>query len=187
MKYIFDFDGTLFNTDKLKEWRAKCFLDAGIGQKEHDLFIKKTVGDNNGLFSLKKLLDLVFEKKTITGISKNAMQKRIMSICPDILNNNLVKLARKSGRDNCFIASHGDKEFQIEKIQKSGIADLFTEIFITPDSKKGIVENICKKFSGEEVIFIDNKQKVFDDLDLKKCPNLRTVLYTGQNLESYFQ
>ena len=81
------------------------------------------------------------------------------------------------------MVSYGEEEFQTTKIERSGIAPLFSEIIIVGGSKKEAVEKICEKYKNEEVIFIDDKAKHFEDLDFKKYPNLKTVLYSGQNLE----
>ena len=36
---------------------------------------------------------------------------------------------------------------------------------------------------NEEVIFVDDKAKHFEDLDFKKYPNLKTVLYDDKGFE----
>ena len=83
--------------------------------------------------------------------------------------------------------THGEKEYQLDKIKKTGITPLFSEIIVIQGSKKEAVERVCAKHKGEEVIFIDDRADRFADLDFKKFPNLKTILYTGQNLEPYLQ
>ena len=102
-------------------------------------------------------------------------------------NEELFKIIRKIGKDNCYIITYGNKEFNLDKITRSGAGDLFHKrnVFIVSGSKKDIIEKICDKHKDEEVIFIDDKAYHFKDLDFKKYPNLRTILYTGQNLKPY--
>ena len=80
---------------------------------------------------------------------------------------------------DCYIVTHGVNEYQLEKIKRTGLGPLFTQIFIVQDTKKGPVETICEHFKNNEIVFIDDKEKRFADLDFKKYPNLRTVLYVG--------
>src|SRR3989338_528590 len=80
------------------------------------------------------------------------------------------------------------KEYQLEKVHRTGLGALFTEIFVVQDTKKGPVEMICKKFKDDEVVFVDDKEKRFADLDFEKYPNLRKVLYVGpESIDEVFQ
>ena len=38
---------------------------------------------------------------------------------------------------------------------------------------------ICEQFKDDNVVFVDDKEKRFADLDFVKYPNLRKVLYIG--------
>jgi hypothetical protein len=107
----------------------------------------------------------------------------MLSKTKDFLNVELLEIVKKLGKDNCYLVTQGNKEFHEDKIKRSRIATLFREIIIVPEFKKSVIENICEKHKDEEVIFIDDRQKFFDELDLKKCPNLKTILYDAQGLE----
>ena len=86
------------------------------------------------------------------------------------------------------MVTHGVKEYQLEKVHRTGLGALFTEIFVVQDTKKGPVEMICKKFKDDEVVFVDDKEKRFADLDFEKYPNLRKVLYVGpESIDEVFQ
>ena len=56
----------------------------------------------------------------------------------------------------------------------------FSKIIVIFDKKTATIEEICAKYKNEKVFFIDDKQKHFDEIDPKKCPNLEPILYTGQ-------
>ena len=106
MKYIFDFDDVLFYTTRRRNEFLYPFLKKmGISRKALDSFYEKTRGNH---FSMKKLLahfslgeDLY--EKTMEEIEKFA-------------NSELIEIVKKIGKDNCYILTYGDEEFQLEKM-----------------------------------------------------------------------
>jgi HAD superfamily hydrolase (TIGR01509 family) len=174
-KFIFDFDDVLFHTTKNRvEHFYPILKKEGVSQEEVDVYYEKNRGHN---FSIKKLL-------TYFSLEKE-LYKKIMSKHPEFVNKKLLKTVKDLGKENCYIVTYGDKELQKEKVKKAGIAELFREILVTSGSKKAIIEKICARHKNEEVIFIDDKAKYFEDLDFQKCPNLKTILYTGQKLKFF--
>ena len=113
--------------------------------------------------------------------------EELMKESPNFINKDILKIIKKNGKENCYLETYGDKDFQEEKITRSGVAGLFSEIFIVQTSKKNVVEKICAQFPDEAVFFIDDKAEHFADLDFQKYPNLKTILYTGQDLGPYLQ
>ncbi|PIR68069.1 hypothetical protein COU49_02730 [Candidatus Nomurabacteria bacterium CG10_big_fil_rev_8_21_14_0_10_35_16] len=177
MKYIFDFDDTLFLTFKLKAWIITCLEKAGFSKEVAQNYYEYR--NKNKPFSLKDLLIFLFEKENITTTTFNVVYEEIMSICEKILNTELIEKVKKIRKEDCYLVSNGDQEFQMDKIERSGIKELFSEIHITNGSKKIAIEKICDSNKNEPVIFIDNKAEFFEDLDFKKYPNLKTILYTN--------
>ena len=115
--------------------------------------------------------DVIFEttpkfKERLAGVQNNKeLYDKLMSESPNFVNQEILKLIRKAGKENCYMVTYGDKEFQKEKIEKSGVSKLFSEIFIVQNGKKEAVESICAKHSEEQVLFIDDKAEHFEDLD----------------------
>ena len=186
MKYIFDFDDVLFNnTAQFKEHAFRVIAKVGVPLdyvKEYYSEIRKQDSE----FSLKDFIATLFERYNVI-IDEEKVYESIMSECSKFINVPLVEWVKKIGKDNCYIVSNGNEYFQHNKIKDSGLAPLFDEIFIVPGSKKEIIYDICDKNKNEKVIFIDNRNRFFKDLDFKKCPNLKTILYTGQNVESLLE
>jgi|SRR3989344_5234266 len=173
MKYIFDFDDTLFITDNLREQMFSVLEKKGISREATKEYYEKERLSN---FSLKKLLkDFSLDQN---------LYEEIMNRSADFMNTELIEVVKKAGKKNCYIVTCGDKEFQKDKIERSGVAPLFSEIIIVPGTKKEAVENLCARHKDETIIFIDDKLQYFEDLDLKKYPNLKTVLYAGQDLHN---
>ncbi len=174
MKYIFDFDDVLFNTTKRsKEYLYPLMENLGILHKDIEIYYKKKRKEN---FSLIDFLDhFHLEPKLYQQIMQDSIK---------FANLELIEIVKKLGKENCSMVTYGDKVFQLDKIKSIGIEDLFAEIIVaTEDDKKEFIEKICLKFKHEKVLFIDDKQEYFDRLDLKKCPNLKTILFDEQGLE----
>ncbi|OGI63561.1 hypothetical protein A2818_01910 [Candidatus Nomurabacteria bacterium RIFCSPHIGHO2_01_FULL_40_12] len=177
MKYIFDFDDVLFNTTQhFKEQMCLILEKNGISRILIEEYTKK---ERWNLFTLKKMF--------VHFSVKEDVYEEIMKESKNSINQELLKLIKKLGKLNCYLVSYGDEEFQLEKIKRSEVGTLFSEIIIVQGSKKEAIEKICTKHKDEEVIFIDDKAKHFEDLDFVKYPNLKTILYTEQNIEPYLQ
>jgi HAD superfamily hydrolase (TIGR01509 family) len=177
MKFIFDFDGVLFLTIKnLEEHINEIYKRNGISREQIEKYYNQE--KVNG-FSQKKMLKYF-------SLPEN-LYEEMMKDNKTFVNQEVLKVVKKLGSKNCYLVTDGDEEYQRDKIKSAEIAHLFSEIIVTLGSKKEIIKNICKKHKNETIIFVDDRQKFFDDLDLKKCPNLKTILFTGQNLEHYFK
>lgn len=173
MKYIFDFDDVLFNTSKnLREQLYRVLENQGIHRETVQEYEKQ---ERSSGFSLKKIL-AHFKLDP-------SLYDEVMRDPSTYVNHELLELAKTVGRKNCFIVTYGDPEFQMAKIKGAGIADLFADIFIVLDGKKKPVEKICDLFPKEPVVFIDDRAEHFEDLDFKKYPNLKTILYTEQSVD----
>jgi FMN phosphatase YigB (HAD superfamily) len=180
MKYIFDFDDILFCTTAMfKKRMYMCLEEVGISHKTAQEYYKK-VRENK--FSLKNFISELFTREKNNKNNIRKVYEKIMSECENFTNAELLKNIKKLGKENCFIVTNGEKGFQKDKIKRSGISPLFSKIYVVSGSKKDIIYSICDKYKNEKVIFIDDKVKFFEDINLKKCPNLKTVLYTGQNI-----
>src|SRR3989344_439375 len=182
MKLILDFDDVLMDTSLLKKKISSSLYELGISKEVADNYYEQR--DKSVPFSLKSFLLSFLRKEKIESVSFVDLYEEIMVICSDILNKEVVQIAKNIGKENSFIVTNGDKEFQMDKIKKSGIESFFSEIYITNGSKKDIIENICLKNLNEKVIFVDNKIEFFNDLDIERCKNLKTILYDVNGFEN---
>ncbi|MBI2630959.1 HAD hydrolase-like protein [Candidatus Nomurabacteria bacterium] len=184
MKYIFDFDDVLFNnTAQFKVHMFSILAEAGVPEKSaraHYLEVREKE------FSLRNFIQTLFTKYNLR-YSVDVVYQQIMEQTPNFLNTELVELIKKIGKENCYLVTNGDQEFNNDKVKYSGTSDLFKKIYIVPGTKKEVIRKICEENKTEEILFLEDKQKFIDDLEIEKHPNLRTILYTGQNLEPYFQ
>ncbi|MCC7160565.1 HAD hydrolase-like protein [Candidatus Nomurabacteria bacterium] len=182
MKYIFDFDDVLFlNTAKFKKHMYTCIEKAGVS---HEVALKYYNEVRDKGFSMRDFVNAIYKNEKDIKISEEELYKEIMHEIKNFINQDLLNLIKGIGKENCYIVTHGKEEYQLEKIDRTSIAPLFCEIIVVQDSKKQSIENICAKNNTEKVVFVDDKEKRFKDLDFEKFPNLKTILYTGQDIET---
>lgn len=179
MKYIFDFDDVLFNnTAQFKKHMFGVIADAGVPEDVAKEYYKEVRVKE---FSLRNFITTLFSRYNI----KADIEKTYISIMVEssnFINEPLVETVRKIGKENCYIITNGEREFNQDKIRYSGIESLFRKIYIVPGSKKEIIAKICTDNPNEDVFFIDDKKLFIDDIDLEKCRNLKTILYQGQDI-----
>jgi len=180
MKYIFDFDDVLFNnTAQFKKHMFRVIAKAGVSE---DTARKYYLEVHEKEFSLKKFMSVLFSRYNINENKVANSYKKIMEESPDFLNIELIEKVKKLEKENCFIVTNGEREFNQDKIKYSGIGNLFKKIYIVPGTKKEVICALCRKYKNEKVFFVDDKIKFFADLDFKKCPNLTTILYNNQTI-----
>lgn len=173
MKYIFDFDDVLFhNSKKFKEHMFMCLEKAGIPRAEAEKYYKEVRVNE---FWLKRLLSHFSLKENL--------YEEILKKSENFTNKELLKIIKELGKENCHIVTRGGEEWQLDKIKRSGIEPLFSDIIAVWGSKKEAVEKICARHKDEEVLFIDDKVENFEDLDFLKYSNLKTILYDEQGFE----
>lgn len=172
MKFIFDFDGVLLNTKQFIKHICVRMEEAGVSEKEVKEYYGKVGGTQ---FSLKKML-------AHFSISEN-LNKEILSKGRSFINEELLTIIKNLGKENCYMVTHANREWQLDKIKHTGIEPFFSGIEVVSESKKEAVEKICEGYRNEPVIFVDDKEKYFEDLDFVKYPNLKTILYDDQGLE----
>ena len=177
MKYIFDFDDVLFNnTVQFKPHMYDILEKAGVPKDAAQAYYRQIRAVNE--FWLKDLLrhfslnEDLYEKIVDKDVIKN------------FINHELIAIVKKLGKENCFILTHGGEKFQLDKIEKSGIAPLFADVIAVFGKKNDSIEKICATHRDEEVFFIDDRIEHSKDLNTIKCPNLKTILYTGQDLRN---
>lgn len=178
MKLLVDFDDTLFNAAKFKESLFIILKNRGVEGVEV-VYDKERV---SGVpFSLKKFLSLV-----LGDISPDVdvIYEEIMNLCHHFVNEDLLSIVKEVSKKNCIIVTHGDKEFQEDKIRSAGLTHYFSLIVVVKGTKREVVEEFCKKYSQESVIFIDDKIKFFNDIDMALCPNLKTVVFNEDGIKN---
>ncbi len=185
MKLILDFDDVLFKAGDLKEVIFNTLASYGLENVREFYDMARKSGEP---FSLRRFLYHVCDYKKAEGmhplVDVDMIYEEIMRVCPDLGNQELALLVKSVGKDNCYIVTNGDEEFQRDKIRRAGMDTLVQEVYVVPGGKKEKIAEICKAFPLEEVIFTDDKNKFFIELNLEECRNLKTVIYNENGLEN---
>lgn len=136
MKYIFDFDETIFDTEKFKQKEIIKMTGREYSKEnwKEDIFLAIKFLENN--------------------IHNNISYYKYL--VKDFLD--FIKIHNKN---DIYILTKGNKEFQKLKIKKSGADKLVKKFFIVEESKADILKDLCVKFKEEIVIFIDNEKVNF--------------------------
>jgi len=180
MKYIFDFDDVLFNTTKqLKEHMFRLIAEAGVPETEARAYYLEV---RQKEFSLKKFIAILFGRdERRKGINQNTLYEAIMTECSNFKNTELIEAIQRIPKDDRYIVTNGEDEFNRDKLKYSGIGELFhkSHIYIVPGSKQEAIKEICDKNKGEKIVFVDDKKRFIDELLYLKrdYPNLTTILY----------
>lgn len=185
IKLIVDFDDVVFNnTKQFKKHMFSCIKKVGV-EEAFALEYYKRVREKE--FSLKDFLTYLFKQKGIKISLVKKVYEEIMSQCHNFLNKEIIKIIKEVGKDNCYLVTNGDKKFQLDKIKRSKINSLFNTIYTIPRSKKKIIEKVCIDNIGSRVIFVEDKIKFIEDINMKKCKNLRTILFNGTNINDVLE
>ena len=175
MKVVVDFDDVLFDAAKLKEKFFSVLEACGVTDARNEYTYERK---DARPFSLRRFLGRVLKEKGI-HVPTEEVYEEVMSVCKELRNEELVKTLMDAGKESCYIVTSGEEEFQHDKISRSGLGEHAHIIIVVPGSKKEVVESICKEFPNETIVFIDDKNTFFADLDYKNHPNLKTLLYEG--------
>lgn len=180
MKLVLDFDGVLFNTMKMREHFTRILERKGVDPRMTELLYMKH--RETGIpFSLKRFLWAVAVRTEVRSITEADVYEEILKACPSFANKELAALAGSVGRNNVFILTNGDKEYQLEKIRRTVGLDFAKEIIVVPGSKKKELEVLCDQFAREPVIFVEDQPKFL--VDITPCKNLETILFGPVGIE----
>jgi FMN phosphatase YigB (HAD superfamily) len=180
MKLILDFDDVLLNAKGLKQVMCDILREEGVENGE-ELYEEER--KSGRAFIPKEFLQrscLASRGESFVAVDVDMMYEKMLDACAYLVNQELVTLIKKVGKDNCFIVSNGNQEFQENKIQRSGLDVLVKKIVIVSGTKSLEIEQICAEFPQDSILFIDDKSINFNDINLNMCKNLKMILYKGK-------
>lgn len=179
MKVIFDFDDVVFNGKKFKSKMFKVLEDRGYENVEKRYDLLRT----NGLpFSL---LDFMSDlDPSLEGEEKILLYEVILGFSWECINEDVFRIMKELGKENCYIVTNGTYKFQMDKIRRSIGLNVAEEVVVVSGSKEEEVKKICQRHKDEEVIFVDDKVLYLNDIRTEGCENLKTVLFNENGLEN---
>lgn len=179
MKVVFDFDDVLFDARAFKEKMFALLAGKGYAHVES---VYSSMRSDAEPFSLDRLL----ERLVLDGShdEREGLYQEVLGACFGKANQELMKIIERIGKENCIILTQGVEKFQLEKIRRSVGIGHVGRIVVVPSGKGEAIEEICREFGDEDVIFVDDKEKFFRDINFEHCRNLKTVLYNRNGLDN---
>ena len=179
MKFIYDFDHTLFDTNAMRSDMGRLFEKQGLKQEDFFmLFIPYFVSNQH--FAIDTFAELI--QQSIKDKTKTYIKKRLTSFLSD-LRKYLYKdtletiMNTKKAGDNILLTL-GDKDFQSRKVQGSTIKKYFSDTIYTEEDKSSI--KLPVKKSDKDVYFINDKLSELVKLQ-KKYPNAGMIWINRYN------
>lgn len=184
MKLILDFDDVLFNAKGLKEVMFSYLQEEGVENPQELYEEERKTGKpflpKSFLFEAINLYRKN-DVKTTSDIVEELYNK-ICIQCPLFVNEELINSITQVGKENCYIVSSGDITWQTDKIRSTGLDALVNKAIVVPGSKSEEIRRLCETFPTEDVIFVDDKNIYFTDIDMEVCRNLKTVIYNENGI-----
>ncbi len=183
-KYIFDFDDTLFKNTEMLKPRIFSMIAKATGLSEKDIETRYYIPAVRDHFSLIEFIKELFVEKEIPEEGADSLFQEIMGESHQFLNMDLVEEMKKIPREDRFIVTTGQYDFNWSKLAYSGILEYFniSHIVVVPGEKSKAVKKICYDNKDFTVVFIDDKPRFIEELDKANIPNLQCILYDGKNL-----
>ena len=154
-KILIDFDGTIFNTEQLKENLFSLLESAGFtteeilrGYRDECKDFKFSINGMLGRLSKVRQFDIANARDGVEKIYEKTPKWIFDDLYPF-----LSKIDRKKYEVSIFTL--GDLDFQKKKAESSGIANYFDNIYYTDKQKWDSLAKIVSK--DEEFILVDDR------------------------------
>ncbi len=184
MKIIFDFDDVLFDAYSFKQKVFSGLTSYGIHTKDIEDLYKQ----HRKIFNPRTVYKEALENSS-QNISEIELQKvldELFSSIDTYIDRRMITLFESVGKDNCYIVTAGDEEFQKQKI-KSSLGNTGVDldhIFFVKEHKGDIVQTICKQYPNEKVVFVDDKKEHIQEVLVLGIVNVIPVLYDVHGFET---
>lgn len=186
MKIIFDFDDVIFDSNAFKQKIFSGLVSSGIPSD----IIKDLYISHRSSFSPFTLYKDAVEKSGLR-ISEKSLKSAVTALVENVdsyVDKRIVDLIKKIGKENCFVVTAGDKDFQKLKVEASlgGVIDP-EHCFFVEYKKSEALQKICEQYPDEPVIFVDDKSRYMDEAHSLHIKNLHPVLYRHDGFEQLSQ
>lgn len=162
MNIYIDFDGTLYNTDKLYKNFINIFKKYNIEEKEIKDLMKQVPYKTTKSFDV--LADIIIKKYNLNSDIHNKLNKIYHN---NYLYNDVILFLEKYYKKyNLVLLTLGNISYQQKKINNSKINKYFKDIIITDKDKSKLNINYSKG------IFIDNNPKELKNFYNSNATNL---------------
>lgn len=170
MKIVLDFDDTIFNTQGLIDEFLDIYKRENFSKEEFRNGYKQ-VKEKFKDFDLKLISDALYNLRQFNREKVNREINYILNKAGRHVYSDFIDFTRNFKKDDLMLLSYGTTKFQKEKIEKSRIVPLLSEIVITKNDKADDFKNITRKYSDEKIFFIDDRADQVDSVK-KEFPQI---------------
>lgn len=183
MKLILDFDDVIFDTKSFKTKVFSGLVSSGISAEN----VESIYQTQRSSFNIATLYKEVIRFAGI-AMSQEELEKKIGVVLQDLHNyvdERLIQMINNIGKENCYILTAGEGEFQKQKLLYSGILSLIPneQIIIVGSDKKESLRLVCSLYPNEPIIFADDKEINIQDAQSLGILNLFAVQYDERGFE----
>lgn len=158
MKLILDFDDTIFDTERFKKEKLfLCLEKQGVSASNFEQNYKK-YGATHPTYDLSTHLKSLCREFNIQ-IDTDSVIYEISKGLEEFVFPEYLEIIKKYGRENIFILTQGDLNFQQLKIKRSEVDKKVEQILIVRDSKKEKLDELALLWPNETIVFVDDKFK----------------------------
>lgn len=166
MKIVFDLDYTLLDTVKFKE---ALLAATGVGEKEYIAAYDEVVATNNGFFDPEKLfLEMHRRGSFVDGDTMEQAKERFTQVLmgtekylyPDA--KELLEALAKHKEIVVELMTFGNKKWQQQKVDHSGLRALFNAVHCVDEEKKNVISRAGE--GHDKVIVVNDNGKEMDEM-----------------------
>ncbi|MEO8581062.1 MAG: HAD hydrolase-like protein [Patescibacteria group bacterium] len=175
---LFDFDGTLFNTAKLKDLISEQLRKYTINT---DLLWETEKNLRDERFHLIETMRVFCEKVGNSEIQSTIQDLFLNQNFPELVYPEVMENLKSLHEENILaLFSEGDETYQQVKIYQSKVSTLFDFIYIY-HKKLEYLDELVTFFSNKEVWYLDNQLSKLQQAQ-QKHPQIKTVWFNREHL-----
>lgn len=176
MIVVFDFDHTLFCTERWKKRLIRIYEKYGVTEKDFWENYQK-YEQQKVIYTPRKQFQELRKKARLPFPEAEFIKsyRSIFASKEDFLHEDALDLLKKlKQRHTLWLISFGDSHFQRYKIENAGIRTIIPHLITSTGDKKHALKKILRKYPGERVVFIDDRAKNIDEIK-ENFPEVFTV------------
>ncbi len=178
-KIFIDFDDVVFNTKQFKDDFRQMFVAHGISGEIFD----KHYNDPNDSRAIKtfdpwKQTENIGKELEIDTAFLAGLVDEFISGMARYLFDDVSEFVKAFGKENIWVVSFGECDFQTKKVMNSGIEKYVSNIVVTENLKSKAIGKILEKKKEAilgKIFFLDDRLEQIKDVK-EKFPKIHTIL-----------
>jgi len=175
MKLVFDFDDTVFDSERFKNEKFfNCLEDYGVTPKE----LKESYSayrDLHTIYDIHLHINEVFRERSIEASVEDVVFTMVQNI-EEYVFPAYKEVFRQYDRENIFILTQGSEHFQNLKVRHSRVEEQVEKVFIVPGNKQEVLNEMALLWPNETILFFDDR---FENMKFEKSESSIVRVFVG--------